>query len=702
MHNAFTDIYCLNLSSDTCTLPNDVKGIVHICNAPYSFNANEEGDFDVGWGNLSAIGSSLRRKRSVAVEDKENALNIDDLLHKPYLLETVGEILPGVPPLWDHKSMADNRHEKTLGLEAEYRSRDGKDEGRDRKRSDAHESISVDDTFVFEDNTAFEVDALENTERFSSLSQKDFVHVERMNQHTADYESDTATEKTLVRKRRALKFKINRKTIPSTSSISHPNEINIDSQYLLPNGKLKPNKQHWLYHDMSELRGFPYTGHTATYSGGGYVASLATDIDYARATAMALEQDTWIDSFTRAVFFEFSVYNANLNLFATGFVIAEVLPIGNVLPSSSVKVFKLYRYVGTFGRLVMVSEIMLVLCLIFFIYKECRLWYRIGRDYLKQFWSWVEITIAIALFAALILRAFSWYEADKNLILFRKDPEKFISFNYTVVADEALLVSITVICFAATLKMLKILAFFPTIVVLQKTLRLCLNPLINYALPFFVAFCGFCALGHLLFHETTLFSSYVKTAETQLLMLIGGSVFSILQEANVVLGPVFFVLFAAFETCIMLNIFLSIINEGITHSADWNKETRGDEFVEYVEQRASAMLNAFSLSLKETAAVINLGSRRPTRLIEVGETVEDEKEKFLKEDLSCEILSQMPSKRNDIMNNHDLILRKLENKICENFEMEKDDAKYMLNFIVAIKSHKNVRKTNKHPRMLKV
>ena len=413
----------------------------------------------------------------------------------------------------------------------------------------------------------------------------------------------------LKRSRRALKFKIRRKTIQTLSVLKHSDIISIDEQYLLPNGKIKPNKQHWLYNDMSSLRGFPYYGQFATYSGGGYVASLSTDIDFARATAMALEQDSWVDMLTRALFFEFSVYNANMNFFATGFVIIEILPTGSVVPNANIRVFKLYRYVGTFGRLVMASEIILLLCLLFFIYKECRHMYRLRWGYFKLFWSWIEITIAVALFTALILRAFSWYEGDKNLIALHENMEQFINFHYTVVADDALLLSITIICFASTLKLIKLLNIFPTFICLKETINRSVGPVVNYFLPFCIAFFGFASLAHLLFHSEMLFSSYIDSCQTQLLMLIGGSVYYTLRRAHSILGPLFFFMFAAFETCILLNIFLTIINESIKDSAYWKAQAKSKEFVDFIEDRFRAIFNLKpavknrQLSKKQNAAL---------------------------------------------------------------------------------------------------
>jgi len=52
-----------------------------------------------------------------------------------------------------------------------------------------------------------------------------------------------------------------------------------------------------------------------TYSGAGYYQNLATNSSHSLAIIQDLKQNLWIDRGTRVVFFDFTVYNANINLF---------------------------------------------------------------------------------------------------------------------------------------------------------------------------------------------------------------------------------------------------------------------------------------------------------------------------------------------------------------------------------------------------
>lgn len=53
---------------------------------------------------------------------------------------------------------------------------------------------------------------------------------------------------------------------------------------------------------------------------------------------MSLQQQNWIDVRTRAVFIEFSLYNANVNLFASVTLLVEYLSTGGAVPSFNIKV----------------------------------------------------------------------------------------------------------------------------------------------------------------------------------------------------------------------------------------------------------------------------------------------------------------------------------------------------------------------------
>jgi len=66
---------------------------------------------------------------------------------------------------------------------------------------------------------------------------------------------------------------------------------------------------------QSELDGTSYTGEISDYGGGGFTQVLPMTKDEAKVVIQYLKDNLWIDRGTRAVFVDFTVYNANINLF---------------------------------------------------------------------------------------------------------------------------------------------------------------------------------------------------------------------------------------------------------------------------------------------------------------------------------------------------------------------------------------------------
>ena len=72
----------------------------------------------------------------------------------------------------------------------------------------------------------------------------------------------------------------------------------------------------WKYFSEDELEGSSHWGLLGvTYSGAGYYKDLNTTKSESKAVVTDLFDNLWIRRGTRAVFVDFTVYNANINLF---------------------------------------------------------------------------------------------------------------------------------------------------------------------------------------------------------------------------------------------------------------------------------------------------------------------------------------------------------------------------------------------------
>ena len=71
----------------------------------------------------------------------------------------------------------------------------------------------------------------------------------------------------------------------------------------------------WSYTREAYLDGVSKTGQLATYGGGGAVQDLSSVKNTSRLILQELKEGLWLTRGTRLVSIDFSVYNANINLF---------------------------------------------------------------------------------------------------------------------------------------------------------------------------------------------------------------------------------------------------------------------------------------------------------------------------------------------------------------------------------------------------
>ena len=71
----------------------------------------------------------------------------------------------------------------------------------------------------------------------------------------------------------------------------------------------------------------------------------------------SLYENSWIDSNTRAVFAEFTVYNPNVNLFTGVEMLSEFPPTGAAVTMSSIMTYRPYQHIGSYGTVMILAQV---------------------------------------------------------------------------------------------------------------------------------------------------------------------------------------------------------------------------------------------------------------------------------------------------------------------------------------------------------
>ncbi|XP_046393954.1 polycystic kidney disease 2-like 1 protein [Ischnura elegans] len=344
----------------------------------------------------------------------------------------------------------------------------------------------------------------------------------------------------------------------------------------------------WKYHSESELEGSNHWGLLTYYPGGGYYQDLSRDKNSTFEIIENLKASNWITRATRVIFLDFALYNSNTNLFCVIKLVLEIPPTGGVIPSWSFHVVKLLYYETIIDKFFLGCEILFVLLVVFYTIEELYEMNVMGRQYLKCFWSYLDLIILLTAWMAI---GFSIYRIiDVNEMIENKlqDKNKYSNFEFIGFCQTQLNNGVAVLVFFAWIKLFKFLSFNKTMTDLSKTLSRSSKDIAGFAVMFLIVFFAFAQLGYLLFGtQVKAFKSFGDSSFTLLCIILGEFDFEAMQNANRILGPIFFFCYVFSVFFILLNMFLAIINDTYTEvKTEITVNRRDFEFVKYFQKLA--------------------------------------------------------------------------------------------------------------------
>uniref|UniRef100_A0A1I8AL77 PLAT domain-containing protein n=1 Tax=Steinernema glaseri TaxID=37863 RepID=A0A1I8AL77_9BILA len=315
------------------------------------------------------------------------------------------------------------------------------------------------------------------------------------------------------------------------------------------------------HYSEEELMGKSTWGDHDYYSGGGYVTFLNGTAKALQEKFHRLERENWIDGRTRALFVEFSAYNAQVNLFAVVQLLVEIPPIGGYFPMAWIEAVRLEKYIGSSKNWVILFEVAFVFYTIVFILKEIYSLCTNGlRKYLLTFWHLVDLTtmcLAIgAVFCylyrleAVLALSKKFQETNGNLYV-RLDNERDLEISF--------LILLGAVIFFSTLRMIKILSFNRRIGVFAATLQRAFWAILGFGAAFTVVLVAFSLSLHvLLFAKLENYRNFYVLIMTTFVSLLGRfNVGDVIEASG--LASAIFMIFMLISTVYLLNAFVMIV-----------------------------------------------------------------------------------------------------------------------------------------------
>ncbi|XP_029996146.1 polycystin-2 isoform X2 [Sphaeramia orbicularis] len=357
----------------------------------------------------------------------------------------------------------------------------------------------------------------------------------------------------------------------------------------------------WVYTSESEMSGSSHWGQVSTYGGGGYYQDLSRTKEESAVQLQFLKDHLWLDRGTRAVFLDFSVYNGNINLFCIARLLVEFPATGGVVTSWQFQTVRLIRYMSSWDYFVGVCEVAFCLFILYYVVEEV-LEIRIHRlHYFKSLWNCLDVLIVVLSAVAIIMNITRTAMVGNRLKDLLENHTAHPSFESLANLQVQFNTVAAVIVFLSWVKLFKFINFNKTMSQLSSTMSRCAKDLVGFAIMFFIIFLAYAQLAYLVFGtQVNDFSTFQASIFTQFRIILGDFEFSEIEEANPVLGPIYFTTFVFFIFFILMNMFLAIINDTYSEvKADMSQHRSEMEMTDLIKKGCNKAL--MKLRLKKTA-----------------------------------------------------------------------------------------------------
>ncbi|CAI2337433.1 unnamed protein product [Caenorhabditis sp. 36 PRJEB53466] len=410
----------------------------------------------------------------------------------------------------------------------------------------------------------------------------------------------------------------------------------------------------YTYKTEDDLKTGTVSGYLSSYGGGGYTVSLSGTVSSMQTLFTQLEDERWIDEYTRAVIIEFSAYNAQVNYFSVVQLLVEIPKSGIYLPNSWVESVRLIKSEGSDGDVVKYYEMIYIVFSVLIFTKEI-LYYLYGRYkvistmkktmnpfrivyrlILGHFtpWDFMDLIVgalAIASVIAYILRqtytnqAMDEFNANNgnSYINLTKQRNMELAFNYCLAGA----------VFFTACKMIRILKFNRRIGVLAATLDSALGAIVAFGVAF-VLFCM--AFNSVLYvvlgNKMGGYRSSIAAFETSLAGMLGKLDVTSIQPISQ-FAFVFTMIYMIVGSKLVLQLYVTIIMyefEEIRNDSE--KQTNDYEILDHIKYKTKRRLGLLEpkdfspVSIADTqkdfrlfhsaVAKVNLLHHRATRLLQ--------------------------------------------------------------------------------------
>ncbi|XP_076989221.1 polycystin-1-like protein 2 isoform X2 [Tamandua tetradactyla] len=349
--------------------------------------------------------------------------------------------------------------------------------------------------------------------------------------------------------------------------------------------------QAWHYQSQSQRRGYPIWGKLTMYRGGGYVVPLGTDRQSASRILQYLFDNTWLDTLTRAVFVEFTVYNANINLFCVVTLTLETNALGTFFLHTDLQSLRLYPFTDGWHPFVVAAEVVYFLFLLYYMVVQGKLMRKQKWCYFRSKWNLLELAIILASWSALAVFVKRAVLAERDIQHYRSHREEGVSFSETAAADAVLGYIIALLVLLSTVKLWHLLRLNPKMNMITSALRRAWGDISGFIIVILIMLLAYSIVSNLIFGwKLRSYKTLFDAAETMISLQLGIFNYEEVLDYSPVLGSFLIASCIVFMTFVVLNLFISVILVAFSEEQKYHELSEEREIVDLLQRKILSFL----------------------------------------------------------------------------------------------------------------
>ncbi|XP_053393015.1 uncharacterized protein LOC123564401 isoform X2 [Mercenaria mercenaria] len=356
----------------------------------------------------------------------------------------------------------------------------------------------------------------------------------------------------------------------------------------------------WEFTSADEVWGFPTVAQYCTYGGGGYFMKLDVNRDVCEIIFDELVQFTWFDVQTRAVILEFTLYNANTNLFVYSKFAAEFPEFGGFLPYLDIQVFRLFLNTGSKGDFLLFLQFFFLL---FVIAATFALAYQMFTDvkaFFKSVWNMLDIVALIMSYTTISIFIYKIFIIRKTIEVFENDKNEYVGFENLAFYDFITNTAYGVLVFLLSVRVSRILGYSGKINEMAAVISHAASDLYGFLLIFAITYFSYVICGTLLFgKEQEKYKDVFQTYGTLTEAIIGKNRVSNILTAKPGFAEFYYFTFVLFVLMTLATMAAAILNFSISMVRKEHQKLAPTNIIEVVFDRIGKLLNKFGPSKYE-------------------------------------------------------------------------------------------------------